>query len=81
MFHERTHFQFVAFKMIFFQKKEDNDLMGNQVWCVCLLGAVLLQFEDMDCLSVAGGAEELGVCAEGQRTDADVSDHRQTSGK
>lgn len=42
--------------------------------CVCLPGAVLLQFEDMNRLSVAGGTEELGVCAEGQRTDADVPD-------
>ena len=39
--------------------------------CVCvrvcgLLGSVLFQFEDVDSLSVAGGAQELSVCTEGQ---------------
>jgi len=42
--------------------------------CVCLPWAVLLQFEDMDRLSVAGGAQELAIGAEGQRTNANIPD-------
>lgn len=43
---------------------------------------MLLQFKDMDCLSVAGGTQELGIHAEGQWTDANISDthtQRQTT--
>lgn len=53
--------------------------MGHKLWC--LRGTVLLQFEDMNCLSVAGGTQELGICTEGQWTDADVSDTQITNGQ
>lgn len=46
-----------------------------------LRGTVLLQFEDMNRLSVAGGTQELGICTEGQWTDADVSDTQITNGQ
>lgn len=41
--------------------------------CVCLPGAVWLQFENVDCFSVAGCAQKVGVGAEGQRTYAHIS--------
>lgn len=46
-----------------------------------LRGTVLLQFEDMNCLSVAGSTQELGICTEGQWTDADVSDTQIKNGQ
>lgn len=55
--------------------------MVNKLSWVCLRGTVLLQFEDMNRLSVAGGTQKLGVCTEGQGTDADVSDTQITNGK
>lgn len=53
--------------------------MGRRLWC--LRGTVLLQFKDMNRLSVAGGTQELGICTEGQWTDADVSDTQITDGQ
>lgn len=59
--------------------------MGNHFMCVCecvcLRGTVLLQFEDMNRLSVAGGTQELSISTEGQWTYADVSDTQITNGK
>lgn len=53
--------------------------MAHKLWC--LRGTVLLQFEDMNCLSVAGSTQKLGIRTEGQRTDADVSDTQITNGQ
>lgn len=62
-----------------------TDEFANSLTLICLIGeteknsspgTVLLQFEDMDRLRVTGGTEELGISAEGQWADADISDER-----
>lgn len=53
---------------LIYRKQTTGSIHQVETVCVrvCLPGAVLLQFKDMDRLCVTRGTQELGVCAEGQ---------------
>lgn len=69
-------------RIFFLRKKREVNMVYNLGHKLgCLRGTVLLQFEDMNCLGIAGGTQELGICTEGQWTDADVSKTEITDGQ
>lgn len=66
------------------QNKQINHFVDKEKETECVFGlpgTVLLQFKDMNRLSVAGGTQELSVCTEGQWTDANISVTQRRDGK